>query len=361
MPTATRPLGRGERAPDFVLPCQDGTPTRFYAKAGGRPAVLLFSDAEDVDELRRFAAALTDGADRAVSLFAVQRGTPALTPQVFTGRARRFLVFADPQGTVRTAYRPGATDTPTLFVLDPNLRVLASLVLQDARATAHQVLALLDASLPPIAPLEITTQAPVLLIPYALDQELCQALIHVWETQGNVATGVEQSRGDRREATLSPASKRRRDHTVRDAPLVRHLASTIGRRVMPEVSKAFAFRATRFEGFTIACYDAATGGFFRAHRDNLSPATTHRRFALSLNLNAGYEGGSLRFPEYGPHLYRPAAGGALVFACSHLHEVTEVTQGRRFVLLSFLFGEGDVRPVRARSKDSAPPHPPSSR
>ena len=361
MHTATRPLGRGERAPDFVLPCQDGTPTRFYAKAGGRPAVLLFYDAEDMDELRRFAAALTDGADRGVALFAVQRGTPAMTPQGVTGRARRFLVFADPQGTVRTAYRPGATDTPALFVLDPNLRVLASLVLQDARATAHQVLALLDASLPPIAPLEITTQAPVLLIPYALDQALCQALIHVWETQGNVATGVEQSRGDRREATLSPDRKRRRDHTVRDAPLVRHLASTIGRRVMPEVAKAFAFRATRFEGFTIACYDAATGGFFRAHRDNLSPATAHRRFALSLNLNAGYEGGYLRFPEYGPHLYRPAAGGALVFACSHLHEVTEVTQGRRFVLLSFLFGEGDVRPVRARAQDSAPPHPPSSR
>ena len=53
-------------------------------------------------------------------------------------------------------------------------------------------------------------------------------------------------------------------------------------------------------------------------------------------------------------------GGAIVFACSHLHEVTEVTQGRRFVLLSFLFGEGDIRPVRARSQDSAPPHPSSS-
>jgi peroxiredoxin len=274
MHTATRPLGRGERAPDFVLSCQDGTPTRFYAKAGGRPAVLLFYDAEDMDELRRFAAALTDGADRAVSLFAVQRDTPAMTQQVFTGRARRFLVFTDPQGTVRTAYRPGATDTTTLFVLDPNLRVLASLVLQDARATAHQVLALLDASLPQIAPLEITTQAPVLLIPYALDQELCQSLIHVWETQGNVATGVEQSRGDRREATLSPDSKRRRDHTVRDAQLVRHLSSTIGRRVMPEVSKAFAFRATRFEGFKIACYDAATGGFFP--RPPRQPEPCHR-------------------------------------------------------------------------------------
>ena len=154
----------------------------------------------------------------------------------------------------------------------------------------------------------ITTQAPVLLIPYALDQGLCQSLIHVWETQGNVATGVEQSRGARREATLRPDRKRRHDHTVRDAQLLRYLTSTIGRRVMPEVSKAFAFRATRFEGFKIACYDAATGGFFRAHRDNLSPATAHRRFALSLNLNAGYEGGYLRFPEYGPHLYRPEAG-----------------------------------------------------
>ena len=144
-----------------------------------------------MDDLLRFAEALTDGADRAVALFVVQRGTPAMPPQVFSGRARRFLVFADPQGTVRTAYRPGATYTPLLFVLDPNLRVLASLVLQDATATAHQVLALLDACLPPVAPLEITTQAPVLLIPYALDQELCQSLIHIWETQGNVATGVE--------------------------------------------------------------------------------------------------------------------------------------------------------------------------
>jgi hypothetical protein len=26
-----------------------------------------------------------------------------------------------------------------------------------------------------------------------------------------------------------------------------------------------------------------------------------------------------------------------VFSCSHLHEVLEVTAGRRFVLLSFLF------------------------
>jgi predicted 2-oxoglutarate/Fe(II)-dependent dioxygenase YbiX len=52
----------------------------------------------------------------------------------------------------------------------------------------------------------------------------------------------------------------------------------------------------------------------------------------------------LRFPEYGPELYRPAPGAALVFSCSHLHEVLEVTAGRRFVLLSFLFGDRPPRP-----------------
>ena len=107
--------------------------------------------------------------------------------------------------------------------------------------------------------------------------------------------------------------------------------------------KAFAFRATRFEGFKIACYDAAEGGHFRAHRDNLSPSTEHRRFALTLNLNDGYEGGHLRFPEYGAYLYRPGAGGAVVFSGSHLHEALPVTRGKRYVLLSFLFGEGDRR------------------
>jgi hypothetical protein len=29
----------------------------------------------------------------------------------------------------------------------------------------------------------------------------------------------------------------------------------------------------------------------------------------------------------------------LLFSCSHLHEVLEVTAGRRYVLLSFLFAE----------------------
>jgi hypothetical protein len=42
--TAAAGLGRGERAPDLVLASRDGTPTRYYAHAGGRPALLVLAD-----------------------------------------------------------------------------------------------------------------------------------------------------------------------------------------------------------------------------------------------------------------------------------------------------------------------------
>ena len=324
-------LGRGERAPDFVLPLQDGTPTRFYARAGGMPAVLLFCPAAQTPQLLPCATTLAHLAARPLALFAVQHGRPAATLQA------PFPVFTDAHGTVTAAYRLGQTGATTCVVLSPNLQILTSVPVHEWAATAHQVLVTLATDLPPIAPLELHTQAPVLLIPRVLPPDLCHTLIHVWDTRGHGDTGVEASHARQRQDRIDHRQKSRQDHIVADPQLLRLLTTTVGRRVLAEVHKAFAFQATRFEGFRIVCYAAATGGFFHAHRDNLSPATAHRRFALTVNLNEAYEGGHLRFPEYGPHLYRPATGEAVVFACAHLHEVTRVTHGCRFALLSFLF------------------------
>lgn len=83
----------------------------------------------------------------------------------------------------------------------------------------------------------------------------------------------------------------------------------------------------------------ATGGYFRPHRDNSTPDARQRRFALSLNLNAAYAGGELESPEFGPCLYRPPPGAATVFPGTLLHAAPDVTRGRRYVLLSFLWGE----------------------
>ena len=229
-----------------------------------------------------------------------------------------------------------APNQPTVVVLDPDLRVVGFVT---GDVPDDDVETLLEAAKHRGPPTEVRGQAPVLFVPRVVDAELRDRLIELLEHQGGVETGVETSSDGGRGEVLDASYKRRRDLTVVDPDLLRELSSVVGRRVMPEIRKAFAFRATRFEGFKIACYDATTGGFFRAHRDNLSPSTSHRVFALTLNLNDTYDGGQLRFPEYGNQVYRPDAGEALVFSCANLHEVLDVTAGRRFVLLSFLYGD----------------------
>jgi predicted 2-oxoglutarate/Fe(II)-dependent dioxygenase YbiX len=302
-------LGIGERAPDFVLTGPAGVATRFYAIAGGRPMALILGSGELNPQL----AALTDrlAARQDVAV------THVLEPAI-----------AEAYGV--------APHQPTVVVLDPDLRVVG---LVTGSEPGSDVEALLDEAVHRGPPTEVTSQAPVLFVPRVVDAALRDRLIQLLEQQGGVETGVETSSDGARGEVLDASYKRRRDHTVGDPDLLRELSSAVGRRVMPEIRKAFAFRATRFEGFKIACYDASDGGFFRPHRDNLSRSTAHRVFALTINLNDVYEGGQLRFPEYGNQLYRPDSGAALVFSCAHLHEVLDVTAGRRFALLSFLYGE----------------------
>jgi Uncharacterized iron-regulated protein len=303
-------LGIGERAPDFVLTGPSGEATRLYAIAGGLPTALIFGGVElnqqRLAELTEPLAARDDVAAIAV-----------LDPLV-----------AETYGVARHA--------PTVLVLDPDLRVVGLVTSDDPR---EEVVALLEAAMHRGPPTQVTGQAPVLFVPRVVDAALRERLIELLEQEGSVETGVETTSNGGRGEVLDAGYKRRRDHTVVSPDLLHDLSSAVGRRVMPEIRKAFSFRATRFEGFKIACYDATTGGFFRPHRDNLSPSTAHRVFALTINLNDVYEGGQLRFPEYGNQLYRPAAGAALVFSCAHLHEVRDVTAGQRFALLSFLYGE----------------------
>ena len=78
----------------------------------------------------------------------------------------------------------------------------------------------------------------------------------------------------------------------------------------------------------------------RAGTSNTTKGTAHRRFAVTINLNTGeYNGGVLRFPEFGQQCYEAPLGGAVVFSCSLMHEATPVTRGRRYAFLPFLYDE----------------------
>jgi predicted 2-oxoglutarate/Fe(II)-dependent dioxygenase YbiX len=189
-------------------------------------------------------------------------------------------------------------------------------------------------------PQAMQQHAPVLMIPDVVSPAFCRQLIDYYEARGGGASGFMRDVDGLTRGLLDPKMKRRKDCSIEDESLLKQLRRALETRVIPEIGKAFGYRVSRVERYIIGCYDAADQGFFKAHRDNTSKATAHRKFAMSLNLNTDeYEGGALRFPEYGQHTYKPGVGCAVVFSCSLFHEATPVTRGRRYVVLPFLYDE----------------------
>jgi hypothetical protein len=160
------------------------------------------------------------------------------------------------------------------------------------------------------------TSVPVLIIPRIFESELCRALIDYYEQNGGESSGFMRDVEGRTVLIHDDKHKRRKDRMIEDEQLRTACMHRIHDRLVPEIKKAFQFNATRIERYIVACYEAEDAGHFRAHRDNTTLGTAHRRFAVSLNLNTGdYQGGRLRFPEFGRTSYQPPLGGAVVFSC----------------------------------------------
>ena len=237
---------------------------------------------------------------------------------------------------------------PSWLVLDPQLRV----VFKAPIAQTNEVLDFIAAAPPPADHAGTSLHAPVLILPRVFEPELCRRLIGTYEAHGGQASGFMRDIDGKTRLILDATHKRRDDHDLVDPALRHAVAARIHDRLIPEVAKAFQFKATRMERYLVGCYDAAEGGHFRPHRDNTTAGTAHRRFAVTINLNAeDYEGGDLSFPEFGPRRYRAPTGGAVVFSCSLLHMVDPITDGRRFAFLPFLYDEVAAREREARNAE----------
>jgi predicted 2-oxoglutarate/Fe(II)-dependent dioxygenase YbiX len=227
----------------------------------------------------------------------------------------------------------------TWVILDPMLRVIDVAPLDEAdRVLTH--LGRLRPRNPAFAP---CPPAPILTLAHVFEPELCAHLVECFERGGGKDTGFMQDQGGQSVENFDNSWKRRRDFHLTDPGLIANLRARIGRRICPEIKKAFQMRPTRIERDLVARYDAETGGHFGPHRDDTGIAVAHRRFAVSINLNADFEGGEIWFPEYSRRTFKAAPGTAVVFSASILHQVSRVTRGRRYVFLTFLFDEDAER------------------
>ncbi len=339
-------LERGDAAPWFQARALSGASDyRFEAVAGRHVLMLFFPSASQEPVAQALALVRSNRAifdDQIVTFFGVT-GDPA---DVETGRIVRELpgirFFLDYERVISGIYGLAHNHgiAPRWFVLDQALRVLGTFPIGEG----EHAIALLRSELA-LRPPDLW--APVLMVPNVFSEEFCQRLIRGYDEDGGHPSGFMREIDGKTVFVVDSDHKQRRDYNVEQA-LRGDIAGQIARHLTVPIQQAFQFSPTRIERYVVACYEPGAG-HFRPHRDNTTAGTAHRRFAVTINLNAGeFDGGDLRFPEFGGRTYRAPTGGAIVFSCSLLHEATPVTRGRRLAFLPFLYDEEAAR-VRERN------------
>ena len=340
---SSRLLEPGDPLPWSSAPLLAGAPDFRIERIAGQHLLLL-----------AFGSADRAGSTAALRLVAAEQGLFDDERCVFFGitvdpqdAAKRrishrgglhFLLDHDRRASIAIgAATPGvASYRPHWLLVDPMLRVLARFPLE----AGQQAIAATHAAVQATAG-DLT--APVLTVPNVLEPEFRRALIDLYDRHGGTPSGFMREVDGRTVGVHDTSRKRRSDHTIEQEPIRAALRERIGRRLAPMIERAFSFRATRIERYIVACYDGSERGHFAAHRDNTTRGTAHRRFACTINLNDGYDGGDLCFPEFGPRTYRAPAGGAVVFSCSLMHEARPVTSGLRYATLPFLYDDAAAR------------------
>ena len=340
------PLGIGESAPWFYAAALGGVRRYAFDTAGGRNVLMLFfgsaADPAGAAALAKLAARRALFDDVGASFFGVTVDPADVTQKRIRQRLPGIRFFIDHDRAVSAAFGALPEEASGHYrghwlLLDRTLRAIAHYPLGEGDAALAAFAALAGA--PPWP-----DWAPAVMIPNVLEPELCRTLIGLYEADGGEDSGFMRDVGGTTKLLLDPEMKVRRDYLIEGADLARQLNARLIHRLNPMIERAFQFRATRVERLVVACYEAAAGGHFRAHRDNTTRGTAHRRFAVTINLNAeDYEGGDLAFPEFGPRTYRAPTGGAISFSCSLLHQAMPVTKGRRFAFLPFLYDEAGAK------------------
>ncbi len=231
------------------------------------------------------------------------------------------------------------------IVLDPTLRVLKIIPFRQDGGDRAELIGFMQSLPQPQRFAGIELQAPVLYLPNVFEPELCEELIGLYRKHGGADSGFMRDVDGKTVEVRDYGRKSRRDYILTEEDILKRINGRVIRCIHPEIKKVHQFTVTRIERHIVACYRAEDKGHFAAHRDDTTKGTAHRRFAVTINLNHEFEGGELSFPEYGPRSFKPPPGCAVVFSCSLLHKVTEVTKGERFAFLPFLYDEA-ARKIR---------------
>jgi predicted 2-oxoglutarate/Fe(II)-dependent dioxygenase YbiX/peroxiredoxin len=342
----------GEPAPYFSQRSL-GNPRYAFDTAAGRYLVLCFFMTANHPHAQKAIGAVMARPDlfndEKVSFFGVTIDPKDETEKRIADRYPGYRFLCDFDGSASKLYgsapldaAPGSTSVQTRqlwFVLDPTLRILKVVPFANDGSDIASVIEYVAGLPAPEQFAGFTLQAPIIVLPNVFEPEFCQKLIGLYEKHGGNESGFMRDVGGKTVQMQDHSHKRRKDYDIDDEQLKTDIQNRFLRRVVPEIQKVHQYKVTRMERYIVACYAAEDEAHFKAHRDNTTKGTAHRRFAVSVNLNSDFDGGELSFPEYGPRSFKIPAGGAAVFSCSLLHAVSKVTRNRRYAFLPFLYDD----------------------
>jgi peroxiredoxin/predicted 2-oxoglutarate/Fe(II)-dependent dioxygenase YbiX len=333
----------GDPVPWFEAPLLGGGSFSLQVAAGRWIVLSFLGAATDPRTQAELAELLRDPQlfdDERLAFYGVLTTSPDDAAPYAKASTGAIGFLADYDQAISRAY--GAADATRTIVLDPMLRAVADIPLDAPGGHAAAVCAVLR-SLPAVDDSAgVPLNAPVLIVPRVFDFSLCDFLVQFYDRLGGRDSGFLLDNGGQTSTIFDYRLKRRNDLDIAAPELREVIRSQVVRRLLPAVERFFQFQATRMDRYIVACYDSAIGGHFYRHRDNINIGAQHRRFAVTINLNSAYDRCDLVFPEFGRRAYRAPHGGAAVFSCGALHQVTPVSRGRRYAFLAFLYGEADA-------------------
>lgn len=255
--------------------------------------------------------------------------------------AAKLFFLADEDGSISREF--GAADMPRTVVLDPMLRSIADIAWDNPQRHSETVGNALRSPPPVDESTGVPMFAPALIVPRVFSFELCDFLMQFYEQQGGTDSGFQFDISGKT-TTISDWRLKRRSDVPRtgarpdrapavaadraefpvqgdaDGSLHRRLLRRRGRRPFPSPSR----QRQRRRATSALCRVDQPQQQFRGLRPLVSgirpqdlPAAGRRRAGV---------------------LMRRAA-----------HQVTPVTEGRRYAFLAFLYGEEDAKKREANN------------
>ncbi|MDX1975663.1 MAG: GlcNAc-transferase family protein [Rickettsiales bacterium] len=334
----------GDFIPFFEMPGTNGKLNGIETR-GGKSSLLLVASFAKPNALKEALQALQSLAEEAESIpiTIVVDGTVNQLMLLREKLPNKPILLSDPERRLPRMLGLSENVDLTGYALDRNMRILCQAsgdsvsasvktIVTEAQKANRQPLAVQD------TPKTYALSTPALIVPDVFTPEFCARCIEVFKT-GYVFDGTV---GAEDKLSYVPQAKVRSDHIIH-GEFLGEIDRILKRRLFPEIEKIFGFKVTHREPYKIGLYEGEKQGVFKPHRDNFMPALGYRRVAVTIQLNDEYEGGGLRFPEYGDDVYRPAKGSAIAFSCNMLHEALPVIKGGRFIMVGFFHGEEDER------------------